>query len=161
MMNFFITATNTDVGKTFITCSLLKAFLNKNISTLAIKPVQTGCFWQNGIFIAPDVEEYKKVNPKNDIAPKYAFEYPASPHFSAKLENKNIQSSEIIDYIQQCNQENTISLIEGAGGIFVPLNKKETFLDIMKQCQYPIILVCKNELGCLNTTLLSIEILQN
>lgn len=155
--SFFITATNTDVGKTFVTSSLLKAFLENSFKAIAIKPVQSGC--QNGV--APDVEEYKKVNPKNNHEPLYKLDYPSSPHYAAKKENISINLDEIYNYTLKFTKNYDVSLIEGAGGIFVPLNENETIFDLMKILNLPVILVSKNELGALNQILLNIEILEN
>lgn len=60
MKKFFITATDTDAGKTFVTCSILKAFLDSGFNAKAVKPVQTGCEILGGKILAPDVSEYKK-----------------------------------------------------------------------------------------------------
>ncbi len=157
---FFITGTDTDVGKTFVTASLLKAFLDKGHDARAIKPVQTGCELIHGVYQASDILEYKKINANNSFEPAYAFEFPASPHFSAELENTAIDSDVITDYIQGHIEQAEITLIEGAGGLFVPLNGTNTFLDIMKAVRLPVVLVCKNILGMINHTLLSIEMLE-
>ena len=159
-MKFFITATDTDIGKTFVTTSLLKAFLDANFNAIALKPVQTGCEIVDNKAIAPDLNEYQKVNPKNDFAPRYAFKFPASPHFSANLENERINMGELEIYVNKYAKNAEITLVEGAGGLFVPLNEDEIFLDFIKILQIPVVLVCKNVLGSINHTLLNIEILR-
>ncbi|CZE45743.1 adenosylmethionine--8-amino-7-oxononanoate transaminase [Campylobacter geochelonis] len=161
MNSFFITATNTDVGKTFITCAILQAFLDAKFNAKAIKPVQTGCEICDGKLKAPDVKEYERINPKNDYEPLFALKFPASPHFSANLENVEIKMSAILRYIENHAKNADITLVEGAGGLFVPLNESENFIDVISASQIPAILVAKNELGCLNHILLSIEALQN
>lgn len=160
-MNFFITATDTDMGKTFVTTAILRAFVEANLQCAAIKPLQTGCLMKDGKIAAPDLLEYKKTNPSNDYEPLYAFKFPASPHFSARLENAQIQMDEIRAYIKDHERTHKNLLVEGAGGLFVPLNESENFIDLMQILDYETILVCKNVLGMLNHTLLSLGALKN
>lgn len=135
-MKFFITATDTDIGKTFVTTSLLKAFLDANFNAIALKPVQTGCEMIDGIINAPDLNEYQKVNPKNDFPPRYAFKFPASPHFSANLENERINMGELEIYVNKYAKNAQITLVEGASGLFVPLNEDEIFWILLKFCKF-------------------------
>ena len=156
-MKFFITGSDTDVGKSFVTASLLRAFLEQGAKAVALKPVQTGYAEKSRI---PD--ENSRI-PNQSLEPDfkatcYTFAYPASPHFSAELEGKKIKARGILDFIEQNLAQ--ITLIEGAGGILVPLNEKESFLDIAKELNAPVILVCKNCLGAINHALLNLEILR-
>ncbi len=159
-MNFFITATDTDVGKTFVTTSLLLALQRLKIKSIALKPVQTGCEKIHDKMLAPDVAIYCSAVAENNIQPCYSFQLPASPHYAAQKENQVIDIKNILSYIKQYSCDYEIGLIEGAGGIFVPLNQQETMLDLMRQCNLPIILVCPNRLGILNNILMNIEILK-
>lgn len=154
---FFITATDTDVGKTFVSASLLKAFLDENLDAVAIKPVQSGC--ENGV--APDVLQYAKINSRNDFAPLYALNFASSPHLAAQKENIAIDLEKIFSYCQKFIAQFSCTIIEGAGGVFVPLNDKECIFDLIKKLEIPVILVAKNELGALNQILLNIENFQN
>lgn len=160
MRQIFITATDTDMGKTFVTTAILKAFLDAKFEAVAIKPVQTGCEMKNGKMEAPDVSVYKKANKNNDYEPLYAFKFPASPHFSASLENSKIELDKILTYVKEFEKKHEILLVEGAGGLFVPLNENENFIDLMQILNYETVLVCKNVLGMINHTLLSIEALK-
>ena len=132
MRQIFITATDTDMGKTFVTTAILKAFLDAKFEAVAIKPVQTGCEMKNGKMEAPDVSVYKKANKNNDYEPLYAFKFPASPHFSASLENSKIELDKILTYVKEFEKKHEILLVEGAGGLFVPLNENENFIDLMQ-----------------------------
>lgn len=160
-MKFFVTAVNTEVGKTFVTTSLLRAFLQSGRTAIALKPVQTGCEMSGGRLVAPDVSEYAKVSADSDIAPIYAFKFPASPHYSASLEHREIKTDEILKFIDAHAAQCEITLIEGAGGIFVPLDSCESFLDVMRAVDAPIVLVCKNELGAINSALCSVYVLRS
>ena len=170
-MKFFITGSDTDVGKSFVTASLLRAFLEQGAKAVALKPVQTG--YAENSRIPDENSRIPKANsripdensriPSQSLEPDfkatcYTFAYPASPHFSAELEGKKIKARGILDFIEQNLAQ--ITLIEGAGGILVPLNEKESFLDIAKELNAPVILVCKNCLGAINHALLNLEILR-
>jgi len=157
MSGFFITATNTDAGKTFVTAALLKAFLDLKRDCVAIKPIQSGFNDPNSI----DTKIYKSVNPKNDFAPKYLLKKPTSPHYAALCDGVEIDFGEVLNYCGEFLENHEISLIEGAGGIYVPITPNLTMLDLIKALNLETILVCKNELGMLNHALLSIEALQN
>ena len=151
---FFITATNTEVGKTFVTAALLHACLSKSIDTVAVKPIQSGC--ENGT--APDVNEYAKVNPQNNFYPQYALAYPSSPYYAAQKEHITIDMLAVKAYCDTFLQSHALSLIEGAGGMLVPLTEHDMICDLVKMLDVPVILVCKNELGVLNQILLNLEL---
>ena len=151
---FFITATNTEVGKTFVTAALLHACLSKSIDAVAVKPIQSGC--ENGT--APDVNEYAKVNPQNNFPPQYALAYPSSPYYAAQKEHITIDMQAVKAYCDTFLQSHALSLIEGAGGMLVPLTEHDMICDLVKMLDVPVILVCKNELGVLNQILLNLEL---
>lgn len=153
---FFITGTDTNVGKTFVTIKLLQQFARLNQKIIGLKPVSTD---------APDLINHdalllqqasKSHLPLNVINP-FVFKEPISPHLAAKHENKMLTSTKIKDYI-----EDTISshpadyyFIEGAGGLMVPLNEHETWIDLLQHLPMKIILVVAIKLGCLNHALLT------
>jgi len=151
---FFITATNTEVGKTFVTAALLQACLTHSIDAVAVKPIQSGC--EHGT--APDVSEYAKVNPQNNFSPQYALAYPSSPYYAAQKEHITIDMPAVKAYCDTFLQSHALSLIEGAGGMLVPLTEQDTICDLVKMLDLPVILVCKNELGVLNQILLNLEL---
>ncbi len=113
---FFITATNTDTGKTFTTASLLKTFLETGHEAVAIKPLQSGAVMDEatGVMVSPDVVEFQKVSPKNHYPSKYALPFPSSPHYAASREGIQIHVDEICLYCKKYMDEHQITLIEGA-----------------------------------------------
>lgn len=161
---FFIVGTDTGIGKTVAGASLLVALAELNFKTIGIKPIASGCtLTTNGLrnidalllqkhatkFIA-----YDQINP-------FAFKEPIAPHLAARQENINLTVDDIliktkttmahpIDYI----------IIEGIGGLYVPLNAQETILDLIKAYNYPVILVVGIKLGCINHALLTQECLK-
>jgi dethiobiotin synthetase len=143
----FVCGIGTDVGKTMVAALLVKA-----MQADYWKPIQTGSAAQSDrLFVE------KWAHSANTILhpETYHFPIPASPHIAAKLDNAFIDLSAIQLPI-------TINrlVVESAGGILVPLNDRETNLDLIKQLNIPIILVANEYLGSINHTILSIEILR-
>lgn len=158
---YFVTATDTNVGKTFITTLLLAKFLSLNIKVKAIKPVETGFISSGEIPQTSDIATYMKVDQNSNFMPSYTFKYPASPDFAASLENKSINIDKIYDYCKKHMKDAQITLIEGAGGILVPLSEEQNFSHLIKMLDISVILVVENKLGAINNTLLNIEFCQN
>ncbi len=158
MTTFFITATDTNVGKTYITTHLLKFFLTKSYQARAIKPIETGFNYSQGVPIGSDVHTYQQINPNNNYSPAYYFDVPASPHYSAQLTNAEIDIDTLENYCQKHIEKSEITLIEGAGGLLVPFNHQHNFTHLIKRLNCPIILVVKNQLGAINQALTNIEL---
>lgn len=147
MRKIFITGIGTDVGKTVVS-----AIVTEALQADYWKPVQTGSY------ISCDADTVKNLisNTKTKIHPEiYKLEQPLSPHAAAELENVKISLSEI----ELPKTDNTL-VIEGAGGIMVPLNDHEFILDIIKKFNAETILVIQNYLGSINHSLLSIDCLK-
>jgi dethiobiotin synthetase len=162
MKEIFITGIDTDIGKTIVT-GLMAAYLkNKNINAITQKIVQTGC---SGI--SEDILVHRKlmgINIRDEdrlgITCPYVFKYPASPCLAAKLENKEINVQKISRSTQALKESYEFVLIEGIGGLFVPLNDKINVIEYIRNKLYPVILVSSSKLGSINHTLLSIEALK-
>ena len=145
--NFFVTGIGTDVGKTIVS-----AILTEALKADYWKPIQAGNVESSDSMMVQNLV----TNTQTEIHPPvYAFEMPASPHFAAEKEGVEIH----LDAIQIPVTKNHL-IIEGAGGVLVPLNKKELVIDLAARLGAPVILVVKNYLGAINHTLLSIEALQ-
>lgn len=163
MKSFFITGTDTDIGKTFVTACLclICEKLNKKVSVM--KPVQTG------------IEEYSadiatiKSIAKNlehldeSLQSPFSFKIPASPHLAAEQEDCIINVNKIIESYNKIVNESQLDtlLIEGAGGVYVPITRDYTMLDLMKKLNIPVIIVAGVQLGTINHTLLTINALKN
>jgi dethiobiotin synthetase len=163
---FFITGTDTGIGKTFVARLLIEVFI-KTIPVTYLKPVQTGCLPDGeGELVAPDFEymlhsglqriaEYRTHVP-------YRFREACSPHLAARLERKDISFSYISDCLKKLSKDEyhpRLAIVEGAGGIYTPLGKAAYMLDLMATLDLPIILVVSPKLGTLNHSLLSINAL--
>ena len=147
MMNLFITGIGTNVGKTIVS-----TILTESLQADYWKPIQSGT-------IESMDSETVRSNISNDktvIHPEaYLLKEPLSPHFAAKLDGITIE-------IEKINLPITTNhlIIEGAGGILVPINDRQYVIDIAKKFDCEIILVISNYLGCINHSLLSIEYLK-
>jgi dethiobiotin synthetase len=147
-MKIFITGTDTNIGKTIIS-----AWLCVHFNASYWKPVQSGSK-EDEI----DSRVVKKILNGDDekiIPEKYILEAPLSPHLAAQMEGKYIQMSELE---LPDTKENLI--VEGAGGILVPINNEATMLDLVQQIKIPVIIVARSALGTINHTCLTIEALK-
>lgn len=152
---YFITGTDTDAGKTVVTCGLLAALAKLGAKASAVKPVQTGCTPKGD---APDVECYRRCGVSGKAL--RTFRTPCSPHLAAALENRRLSAEELAAELRAGLADDGITLVEGAGGMYVPLNNKEYLLDLMRAVKFPVLLVVGNRLGCLNHALLSLDALE-
>ena len=101
-----------------------------------------------------DLKSYREL-----VAP-YVFSFPASPHLSSRLENKKIDSSKIVSSFKALDSSFDHVVVEGAGGVLVPINDREFLIDLAKKLGLGVLLVAENKLGGINHTLLSIEALK-
>jgi dethiobiotin synthetase len=162
LKGFFITGTDTEIGKTLTTGLLAKYFLDEGIDVFPYKPVQSGAIKKNDRLIAPDTEYYEKVTNHafgND-ANTYVLETPSSPHLAASIDGVSIELEPIVEQVKKLRNAYELLLIEGAGGLIVPLNEEETILDLIDRVSLPVILVARAGLGTINHTVLSVMALK-
>jgi len=160
---FFITGTGTEVGKTVCTAGLAAAAINMGLSTAVMKPVQTGVPEHPA-----DLDTIDQLVPElyplpRELANPYAFSLPASPHLAAEQENAEIDIHYIKETFLRISQipELDLLLIEGVGGLLVPLRRDYLMIDLIPILNIPVILVSLAGLGTLNHTLLSVEALKH
>ncbi|MBD3611477.1 MAG: dethiobiotin synthase [Hydrogenovibrio crunogenus] len=162
---FFITGTDTDIGKTFVSCTVAQYLLEKQPG-LAIsprKPIASGALRDhNGELYSEDAVQLhqacKSQEPLNTVCP-YLLEPAISP---ARAIQQAKQTITIHDLVLACKvPQQTVAFVEGAGGIYSPLASDGLNIDLAKQLGYPVILVVGNRLGCLNHALLSIAAIEN
>lgn len=159
MKRYFITGTDTDCGKTYVTRKLTEFVPN----SVAIKPVASGCALIDGELISSDAQELMYNSPLNmqQINP-WRFQLPVSPHIAARQDGVRLDIQKLADYcagFQLTDVENLF--IEGAGGLMVPLNEEETWLDFLKCTKLSVILVVGMKLGCINHALLTAMVLKS
>jgi len=161
MSTFFVTGTDTDVGKTFVACALLAAANQRGLTSAAVKPVAAGCEvtpegLRNGDALALQEAmslslSYEQINP-------ITLEPAIAPHIAAARAGKNITVDRLVGFCRGVMMQRAdFTLIEGAGGWRVPLNGRETLAELPKALNIPVILVIGMRLGCINHALLSAE----
>jgi len=158
VQSLFIAATGTNVGKTHITLQLIEALSSQGLSVGVFKPIETGV-----THTAPDasllLKACQKVNEKfKDLHPQditaYTFPLPAAP-FCADIDSRiNIQK--IIEKHNELSELCDILLVEGAGGLMVPITKEYMMINLIKELNAKTLLVTPSRLGCINDTILSI-----
>ncbi len=149
MKPIFITGTGTQVGKT-----LVSAIITEALQADYWKPVQAG--YEDGTD-SLTVQELISNN-KSVIHPElYRLALPASPHISADRENTKIKIKKILAHIPKTKNQ---LVIEGAGGLLVPLNKNNFIADLIKKMKATVVIVSKNELGSINHSLLTAAVLK-
>ena len=155
----FITGTNTEVGKTFVTCEMLKHLVKSKKSTAAFKPIETGCTKNNKILQPNDSKLFYKVLGKTlslDLINPYRFIPPISPNRAIRLAKENISLNDYCDKLNLLNTHDYI-LIEGAGGICSPLSCDGLNIDFAKKVKMDSILIARDEIGVINNVILSIN----
>jgi len=161
--SLFVTATNTDIGKTYTTLKIIELLGKQGISVGICKPIETGVIEEplDATLLLKQVQKYNKnfknLKPKDITA--YTFELPSAP-FCADV-NKSIKIKDIKNKINELAKLCDILIIEGAGGLFVPITATYKMIDLLSELECSTLLVAPSKLGCINDTLLSIEALNN
>ncbi len=153
----FVTATDTGAGKTFITSGLIRLLLDQGVSASAIKPVASGtgpsCINEDvdALLQAQCIADPEQIN-------LYTFSQPDSPHIAAAAEGRRIEPDKLVSWCDEQAEKVDICLIEGVGGLMVPLDERYLVSDWvaeMKDCE--VMLVVGARLGCINHALLTLE----
>ena len=156
---FFITGTDTDVGKTYATACIGLSLLEQNFMISPRKPIASGCIVQHdGSLLSEDALFVKQalgaVETLSTICP-FTFKPPISPQRALKQAGVTLN---ILDLVKACNKPSeNVALVEGAGGFYSPLCSDGLNQHLAQALNYPVILVIGNRLGCINSALLSIE----
>ncbi|MCH9812557.1 MAG: dethiobiotin synthase [Epsilonproteobacteria bacterium] len=161
MKNIFVTATNTDIGKTYATTILIKKLAQSGLNVGAFKPIETGVITapQDGLKLLKAVQEhnpnFKKIT-IDDIVP-IQFSLPAAPYIAKKEER--IDFDKIEKAYKKITSYSDIVLIEGAGGLLVPIEEDLFMIDLISHFNAHTLLITHDKLGSINDTLLSLEAL--
>ncbi len=161
---FFITGTDTNVGKTLVTSALAHAFANRGYESVAMKPVASGCQLVNGEWLSEDVVMHRQASslklPVAEVNP-YAFGPAIAPHLAAKEAGVPIDLAKIKSTFTELVRQADVVVVEGAGGFMVPLNDKISTHEIAISLRLPVILVVGMRLGCINHALLTVEAIEH
>lgn len=160
----FVVGTDTHVGKTVVAAALLVA-LRQHVNAAPMKPIQTGAYIKNSTLISPDLEFVLKTAgmsfPKAvaALASPYCLRAACSPHLAAAHVNRRISIRRILCAAAQLHQRYDFLVVEGAGGILVPVNRTQTMLDVIAMLRFPVLVVARAGLGTLNHTFLTLRAL--
>ncbi|HEY0426827.1 MAG TPA: dethiobiotin synthase [Pyrinomonadaceae bacterium] len=156
MKGIFITGTDTGIGKTIVSASFVCA-LRKKEKVCYWKPIQTGIEEDND---TETVAKLANCSPEEIFDQGFRLEKPLSPHLSARLANVEITIKKILSLAAEKASEN-FWIVEGAGGVLVPLNQSELMIDLIKALDLPVLIVARSGLGTINHTLLTLEAVRN
>ena len=155
----FITGTDTGVGKTLVTAGLARCLKDRGFAPGVLKPVETGCVLRRGKRNPHDGSFLKYMagapEPIEEIVP-YRLSAPLAPQVAAERDGIRIQTRRLQSAFRAISSRHPFTLVEGAGGILVPVTRKATMVDLMKQFNLPVLLVSRIGLGTLNHTLLTL-----
>jgi dethiobiotin synthetase len=156
----FVTGTDTEIGKTLVSCALLHAFGSSGARVVGMKPVAAGAVWRDGAWCNEDVEALATAAslklPQNLIAP-YVLSTPAAPHIAAAIDGVRIDPAHILHCYQQLHAKADAVVVEGVGGFCVPLSDNFDTADLAQQLALPVILVVGLRLGCISQALLTAQ----
>lgn len=158
--SYFITGTDTSIGKTFIASLLAKILKDKGEDVGVMKPVETGCGIVDGYLAPQDALALKAASgspdPLDTINP-YRFSEPVAPDVASEVSGITIDFNRIKDYYERIAGAHGVMLVEGAGGLLTPLTPDKTMADLADFLGLGLIIVAGNRLGAINHTLLTVE----
>ncbi|WP_411728046.1 dethiobiotin synthase [Methyloglobulus sp.] len=159
---YFITGTDTNVGKTWATVALMRYFKGKGKSVIGLKPVASGCIAKDGRLVNADALllqenatvrlDYRSVNP-------YAFALPVSPHIAGK--DNPVELDVIVNIFNAIKGQAQVILVEGAGGWYSPLNENQDNSDLAVVLELPVLMVVAVKLGCINHAKLTYQAIKS
>lgn len=159
---YFVSGIDTGIGKTYTTGYLAQLWYSQGLNVITQKLIQTG-----NVDVSEDIEKHRKIMGRGwfvedelKLTMPQIFSYPASPHLATQIDQRDLDFHAIDHATAQLQQRFDAILLEGAGGLMVPLTQDLLTIDYIAQKQYPIILVSSGRLGSINHTLLSLEVIQ-
>lgn len=158
-MNYFVTGTDTGVGKTLVGCALLHAFAAKGLRVVGMKPVATGVDENDHNEDAKKLRAASNVMASYGQINPYCFPHPIAPHIAARNSGVRIELSRILTSYHELTSQADVVIVEGIGGFRVPLNERQDSADLAQQMALPVILVVGMRPGCLNHALLTAEVI--
>jgi len=169
---YFITGTDTGVGKTIVSAAILRTFIKKGLKVGAMKPIETGCLNKDGVLLPSDgifLRDMAEMNDSLDIVTPVKFETPVSPLVASRLEDMEIDLERVFKAFENLKKKYDYLIVEGLGGLMVPILKEQkkkaekVYLvrDLIKNMELEVIIVTRPTLGTINHTLLTVEALKS
>jgi dethiobiotin synthetase len=160
-MSYFITGTDTGVGKTLVSCALLHAFAGQGRRAVGMKPVASAC---DASGLNEDVQQLQaagNVQAARELVNPYCFRLAIAPHIAAQQAGTRIELGHIREAFRELASRADVVIVEGVGGFRVPLNDTEDTADLARELGLPLILVVGMRLGCLSHALLTVRDIGN
>ena len=160
MAVYFISGIDTDAGKSIVTGVIARTLLQKGVHVITQKFIQTGC-----VGISEDILKHREIMgippqevDKDGTTCPYVMTYPASPHLAAEIARVEIDVERIHRSTEKLDAAYDVVLLEGAGGLYVPVSRQYLTIDYIQEYKHPLILVSSSKLGSINHTLMSLEL---
>jgi dethiobiotin synthetase len=156
----FVTGTDTGVGKTLLSGAFAAALRERGMNIGVMKPVESGCNRVKGSLVAADALFLKELSGSNDdidLINPYRLEHPLAPATAAEMEGVKIELKRIEDAYNRMERNHDLMLVEGAGGLLVPLNDSLLMADLIKSLHLPALVIARSSLGTINHTLLTLR----
>ena len=160
---YFVSGIDTDAGKSYATGIIARQLLDEGKRVITQKLIQTG-----NVGHSEDIDLHRKLmgidytaEDKSGLTMPEIFSYPASPHLASRLDNRPIDFDKIDDATAQLSKLYDVVLLEGAGGLMVPLTEEFLTIDYLAAKGYPLIFITSGKLGSINHTLLSLEAIRS
>jgi len=157
---FFITGTDTNIGKTFVATLVARALKARGIDIGVMKPVETGCAVKDGALVPMDAVALKEAAGSGDpldLINPYRFAPPLSPNVAARLSGVEIDLIKIETAFKTLSAVHEIIIVEGAGGLLVPLNDDQNMADLVVRLKARLLIIAPSRLGVINHTLMTCE----
>ncbi len=161
--HFFVTGTDTGVGKTTVTVRLMQHVAAQGLKVVGMKPVASGCEWIDGRWQNEDVMQLTaaaNVQAPPELVNPYCFQPAIAPHIAAAQAGVAIQLDVIKTAYTALTELADVVIVEGAGGLLVPLNQTQGMGDLLQALELPALVVIGMRLGCINHALLTRQVLQ-
>lgn len=160
MPGLFIAGTDTAVGKTVVTAGIAGYLRDRGVDCGVMKPVESGCLSGSKDSDTVYLKRISQTGDDLDLINNYAFEAPLAPGVAALQQGVEISFDKITESYKRLELLHSVVLVEGAGGLLVPLNSEQTIADLILHLRLPVLLVGRLGLGTINHTLLSLEYLE-
>ena len=157
MNGFFVTGTDTDVGKTIISSGLAAVLKEKKIDVGVFKPLLSGIARENPASDTSLLKQMSQTSLSYEEITPFEFKEPLAPYVAGKLEGKNVGIEDVLSHWEKIREKHEFFIVEGAGGISVPLGEGFLVSDLIKALQLPIVIVARPNLGTFNHIFLTVQ----
>ena len=157
---YFITGSDTDVGKTYVACEIVRQLRQQGVAVETRKPAESGCVESgDGVLVTHDAAALQQANANRETIDRinpYRYRAALAPHRAARLEGQTIKLQALIDACSRDDPAHCL-IVEGAGGFYSPLAEDGQNADLANALQLPVIIVINDRIGAVNQTLLTLQ----